>query len=121
MEQQKRNQLFGQRLKALRTERNISQAELAERVGKADDTISKLETGTTSTRLATVFDLADALNVSFLDFFDWVTPRKLSSEEIQTERLVQSFRAMLRGESEITADELKRIMAALARQKNRPR
>lgn len=121
MDHRKRNQLFGQRLKALRTERNMSQAELAERIGKADDTISKLETGTTSTRIATVFDLADALNVSFLDFFDWVAPRKLSSEEIQIERLVQSFRAMLRGEHEITADELKRIMSALARQQQRPR
>lgn len=121
MEQRKRNQLFGQRLKTLRTERNLSQSELAEKVGKADDTISKLETGTTSTRLSTVFDLADALDVSFLDFFDWIPARKLSSEEMQIERLVQSFRAMLRGEHEITADELKRIMAALARQKGRSR
>ncbi|WP_374303811.1 helix-turn-helix transcriptional regulator [Ferrovibrio sp.] len=119
MNQSTRNRLFGQRLKALRIERGISQSELAEKIGKADDTVSKIETGTTSTRISTAFEIADALGTSFLDLFDWVAPRKLTAEEVRQEELIGRVRKILRGEQVASAEDLAEINAALVKAKPR--
>lgn len=57
------NSLFGVKLSAARRVRNISQAELGERVGLSRITIAKLERGVQNVQLRQVFLLAHALDV----------------------------------------------------------
>jgi transcriptional regulator with XRE-family HTH domain len=52
---------FGQRLRALRAERGISQDTLAERTGIHPTAIGRLERGTREPRLKTILRLADGL------------------------------------------------------------
>jgi transcriptional regulator with XRE-family HTH domain len=61
----------GNRLKKLRTERSLSQAELAERAGVSQDLVAKLEQGTRqSARLTSLIKLADALDVELSELID---------------------------------------------------
>lgn len=62
--------LFGLRVQAFRRRSNLTQEELAERIGRSVDTVSNLERGASSTRIETAFRIADALGVGILDLFD---------------------------------------------------
>lgn len=55
---------FASRLRALRIERNLSQAELGNRVGVGQSAISQFEMGEKTPRLETLLKLALALDVS---------------------------------------------------------
>lgn len=114
-----RNKLLGRRIRELRKERGLTQEQLSEKVGKTDEVISNIETGAASTRLSTLFDIADALKVSLLDIFDWVTPRKLTADEIRQEELVSRVRKILRGEIAASAEDLAEINTALVRAKQK--
>jgi transcriptional regulator with XRE-family HTH domain len=57
------NSLFGQRLALARRSRRVSQAELANRVGRSRVTIANLESGKQNVQLHQVFTLAAALDV----------------------------------------------------------
>jgi transcriptional regulator with XRE-family HTH domain len=59
---------FGERLKSLREQAELSQAELATRAGLSLGIISHLELGRYSPKWETVCALADALKVSVQDF-----------------------------------------------------
>lgn len=107
--------LFGNRVKALRKARSLSQEELAEAIGKSVDTISNIERGFNSTRISTVFDIADALHVSFVELFDWVPSRKLSAAEERHEVAVGKFRELLSSERSPTFDDIAGILAGLKR------
>lgn len=65
---------FGQRLKAIRQARGISQARLADMVACETNTISNLETGTHGPRFALLEAIADALGAHPRDFFDFAWP-----------------------------------------------
>lgn len=55
---------IGERIKHLRTERNLSQSELAELVGYSDrTTIAKIESGQRELRQSKIIDFAKALGV----------------------------------------------------------
>ncbi|HEX6957841.1 MAG TPA: helix-turn-helix transcriptional regulator [Ferrovibrio sp.] len=114
-----RNKLLGRRIRELRKERGLTQEQLSEKVGKTDEVISNIETGAASTRLSTLFDIADALKVSLLDIFDWVTPRKLTADEIRQEELVSRVRKILRSEIAASAEDLAEINTALVRAKQK--
>lgn len=114
-----RNKLLGQRIRELRKERGLTQEQLSEKVGKTDEVISNIETGAASTRLSTLFDIADALKVSLLDIFDWVAPRKLTAEEVRQEELVSRVRKILRGEIMASAEDLAEINMALVKAKQK--
>lgn len=114
-----RNKLLGRRIRELRKERGLTQEQLSEKVGKTDEVISNIETGAASTRLSTLFDIADALKVSLLDIFDWVTPRKLTADEIRQEELVSRVRKILRGEIAASAEDLAEINTALVKAKQK--
>lgn len=62
---------IGNRLKKLRTERSLSQAELAERADVSQDLVAKLEQGTRqSARLTSLTKLANALDVELSELID---------------------------------------------------
>jgi transcriptional regulator with XRE-family HTH domain len=62
-------QTFAQSLKRIRTSKNVTQAELARRLGRDVMAISKLETGRREDpRWSTVCAIADALGVGVEDF-----------------------------------------------------
>ena len=55
---------IGQRLKQLRKDAGLSQVQVAERLGKPQSYVSKIEAGTKSLHLYEVFSYADALGVA---------------------------------------------------------
>ncbi|PJI42211.1 MAG: hypothetical protein CTR53_07180 [Ferrovibrio sp.] len=116
-----RNKLLGRRIRELRKERALTQEELGELISKTDEVISNIETGTTSTRLSTLFDIADALKVSLLDLFDWVSPRKLSPDEVRQEELVSRFRKIIRGDHSATPTDVAEINTAIVKATSRKR
>lgn len=60
---------IGQRLKEIRTQRGLSQRELAARAGLTNGTISLIETDKTSPSVASLKSLLDAIPVSMAEFF----------------------------------------------------
>ncbi len=63
-------QRFGARIKELRAEREITQEELAERVGIFRTYMSRIETGVGNPTLTTIHALADSLGVSVAELFE---------------------------------------------------
>lgn len=64
-------QNIGQRVKSARLQRGLTQAELAEVIDKAFETISNIERGKTAPSFSTLADIAEALEVPLKDFFDF--------------------------------------------------
>lgn len=64
---------FGKRLRHLRRVRDITQDQLAGMIGRAPNSISQLETGSTSPSFETLILLAQALDVGMEELFkfDW--------------------------------------------------
>lgn len=60
---------LGKRVRYIRKEKELSQEQLAELIGKSDDTISNIERGIYPPRMETVAELALALNVAPYEFF----------------------------------------------------
>ena len=61
--------LFGQRLKNKREKANLTQAELAEKVGLSTNFVGMVERGERNTKFANVYHLIYALDSSLEDFF----------------------------------------------------
>jgi transcriptional regulator with XRE-family HTH domain len=60
---------IGQRVKAARLQRGLTQAALGEAIDKAFETISNIERGKTAPNFSTLSDIADALGVPMREFF----------------------------------------------------
>ena len=67
-DQLKRN--IGLRVKAARTQKGLTQAQLAEAIDKAFETISNIERGKTAPNFSTLADIADVLGLPMREFFD---------------------------------------------------
>jgi transcriptional regulator with XRE-family HTH domain len=65
---------LGERLRQLRSERNISQRDLAHLAGLSPNSISLIERDETSPSVATLQSLATALNIRMSYFFEEETP-----------------------------------------------
>lgn len=61
---------FGARIRELRSERQLTQEELADRVGVFRTYMSRVETGIANPTLTLIHALADALGVPVVDLFD---------------------------------------------------
>lgn len=61
----------GQRIKAIRKRRRLTQHQLAEAIERSIDAISALERGKSLPNFETLERLAKALDVPFKDFFDF--------------------------------------------------
>lgn len=60
---------FGQRLKKMREERNLSQLDLELNCGINRTEISRIENGQKNIEFFTIIKLAEALQIELLDFF----------------------------------------------------
>ena len=59
---------FGQKLRVLREEKGLSQAELAEKIGVSSKTISRYESGESNPRYPKIYDdIAEALKIDKLE------------------------------------------------------
>lgn len=63
-------QKIGLRVKAARTQKGLTQAQLAEAIDKAFETVSNIERGKTAPSFATLADIANVLGLPMRDFFD---------------------------------------------------
>jgi transcriptional regulator with XRE-family HTH domain len=61
---------IGLRVKSARTEKGMTQAQLAEAIDKAFETISNIERGKTAPNFSTLEDIAKVLGLPMRDFFD---------------------------------------------------
>ncbi len=57
------------RIRVLRAERSLSQAELARKTGVSRQTISSIEAGRSEPSLSVAFEISEALGVSIEDIF----------------------------------------------------
>ena len=63
---------IGQKLRAIRKERGLSQRELAARAGLTNGTISLIEKNRTSPSVASLKSLLDAIPISMAEFFSTI-------------------------------------------------
>ena len=68
----KRNEIqhsFGMRVKVLRKQSGLTQGQFAVLIGKSIDTVSNIERGSSTPRIRTALDIADALNSTLSKLF----------------------------------------------------
>ena len=63
-------QNIGLRVKAARTQKGLTQAQLAEAIDKAFETISNIERGKTAPNFSTLADISAVLGLPMREFFD---------------------------------------------------
>jgi transcriptional regulator with XRE-family HTH domain len=73
-------QNIGLRVKAARQQKGLTQAQLAEAIDKACETISNIERGKTAPNFSTLYDIANVLGLPMGEFFE------LDHEEISDAR-----------------------------------
>jgi transcriptional regulator with XRE-family HTH domain len=89
------NLLFGQRLAAARRARKVSQAELANRIGRSRVTIANLESGRQNVQLYQVFSLATALDVPVPELIPDLAMVKQDPQTAITEAFIQASKLTL--------------------------
>jgi len=65
---------LGERLRKLREKRNLTQAELANLIGKERQSYQRIETGTTNPTIWYLCNIAQALNISIMELIDFDLP-----------------------------------------------
>ena len=63
--------LLGQRIRQVRRTKNLTQSDLAEKIGFSVNYISQIETGIASPTFETVVKVADGLEVQLKELFDF--------------------------------------------------
>ena len=70
-EETKKNlKTFGSRIQDLRKKNNLTQSELAEKIGLSTNFIGMVERGERNTSVDKIFKLAKAFNISLAQFFE---------------------------------------------------
>ncbi len=70
-EETKKNlKTFGSRIQELRKKNNLTQSELAEKIGLSTNFIGMVERGERKTSVDKIFKLAKAFNISLAQFFE---------------------------------------------------
>ena len=80
------NKKFGDFIKELRKERNLTQKELGEKINITDKAISKWERGISFPDIAVLKDLADFFNV---DVSELLNGKRGTKQEIDVEKTIQ--------------------------------
>ncbi len=60
---------IGAKVQFLRKTAGLSQIKLAEKINKTEDTVSNIERGAGSTKLETLIDICEVLNINLVDLF----------------------------------------------------
>lgn len=88
---QKQIALVGRRIRSLRKERELTQAELSSRVGIQQSDLCRMESGEYKVSLETLFKILKVFEMNVAEFFHVTTSGELTPEEHE---LVASFRSM---------------------------
>ncbi|MEK7880533.1 MAG: helix-turn-helix transcriptional regulator [Deltaproteobacteria bacterium] len=94
--------LIGKRIAALRKERNLTQAGLAEYIGVTTETISRLERGVSVPSLKTLEGISNVMEVPLKDLFNFRYPK--NTKKFPQEREISKIIAFLKYKKE---DEVK--------------
>ncbi len=84
------NRLIGMGLRKKRTELNLTQKQLAKRLGKLQAYVSKMELGERSLQASEVFEYARALEISWIELMSEIQTRIESGTTFEDEQEVPS-------------------------------
>ncbi len=73
MKKEKKKNIIGQRIRQFRRGKGMTQADLAERINKTVEMVCHLENGAASTKISTLEDIAEVLDVETYQFFTEAT------------------------------------------------
>lgn len=106
---------LGDKLRQLRSERNISQRELAHMAGLSPNSISLIERDETSPSVATLQSLATALNIRMSYFFEDATPTSVLHIKSNARPKIESEGVTIEGMGKTLAyQELEPFLMTLA-------
>lgn len=101
--------LVGKRIRQLRKDRDLTQAELASRVGVQQSDLCRMETGEYKVSLETLFKILKIFEMNVGEFFHEAPPGQVSSSEAE---LLQSFRNL----PSAAQDEVRHFIKFIERQ-----
>ena len=103
----------GLQIKVLRTNRSMSQAELAEAIDRSVDAVSAIERGKSLPNFDTLERLADVLQVPVKEFFD------IEDEDVSPKRaaLITDINDMLRYMSDADVETSVALICTIAKRK----
>lgn len=71
--------MVGRRVREFRKRKKLTQAQLAEKINKTVEMVCYLENGTASTKISTLYDICDALDIQphqlFTNLYDFETDK----------------------------------------------
>lgn len=88
------NRAIGQQIRALRTDRKLSQEELCDLLGIARSTIAEWERGKNSPSISSLIRLAETFEVSIHDLIDGITAQPSGSTTERAITLAELFRVL---------------------------
>ena len=101
--------LVGQRIRQLRKDRSLTQAELASKVGVQQSDLCRMETGEYKVSLESLFRILKIFEMNVGEFFHEAPPGQLTPGEAE---LVRSFRNL----SPVSQDEIRHFIKFMERQ-----
>ncbi|MCH9649106.1 MAG: helix-turn-helix domain-containing protein [Deltaproteobacteria bacterium] len=84
-------QLVGQKIRRLRKQRNLTQTELASRIGIQQSDLSRMEKGEYRVSLDTLFRILGEFGMGISEFFDEMAHESLDATDVQ---LVKTFNSL---------------------------
>lgn len=104
----------GRNIRAFRNERDLTLAELAERLGISHQQLQKYETGTNRISASMVVDLVEVLNIPIEDLFKGIQPED-RTKNTPVEKARQACRVWIdRTESAEMLKQMARVLKALS-------
>lgn len=85
---------FGMRVRSLREAQQLTQDELAERIGRSVDTVSNIERGIFATRIEVAGRIAQVLKVDLAELFDFGDNERPAADR-EHRRVVRNLTALL--------------------------
>lgn len=111
----KYERFIGKQIAKIRKARNLSQAQLAEVIDVAHETISRLERGVSIPSLKTLEKISHALNISLKDLFDFQYTPKASPAEKEILKIVTLLKTKQVEEIRLASTILKDLFKGLKR------
>ena len=72
---------FGNRIRHYRTLKGLTQSQLANAIGKTEETVSNIERGLNSTKLEVIDEIAKALSVDIMELFNFNEESRIKDKE----------------------------------------